>query len=78
MPDKRTAYGTDDGASGLLTKFICTRENDLTEGILYVSKVTQKGNSNISFILLSYACIYNIKCRYYITEGYDFNLIVIT
>jgi hypothetical protein len=45
MPDKKTAYGTDDGASGLLSKFICTRENDLSEGTLYVSKVTQSGNS---------------------------------
>jgi hypothetical protein len=80
MPDRKTAYGTDDGASGLLTKFICTRENDLTEGILYVSKVTQKGNPNISFILILCDCIYYIKCRYHISEGccyqFDCNYVI--
>jgi hypothetical protein len=37
--------GTDDGSSGLLTKFVCKNANDLSEGTLYASKITQKGKS---------------------------------
>lgn len=45
MPDRKTAYSTDDGDYGLLNKFVATRVNDLSEGILYCSKMTQTSTS---------------------------------
>jgi hypothetical protein len=39
LPDQVTAYGTDDGASGLITRFVANTAGDLSSGILYASKV---------------------------------------
>lgn len=42
MPDSKTAYGTDDGSSGLITKYVMKNAKDLSEGTLYAAKITQK------------------------------------
>lgn len=44
MPDRKTAYGTDDGACGLLSRFVSSKVDDLSEGILYAAKMTQIAN----------------------------------
>jgi hypothetical protein len=40
LPDRRTVYGTDDGAAGILTMFVADTAGDLSAGTLYGSKFT--------------------------------------
>ncbi|WP_439026513.1 alkaline phosphatase PhoX [Haloarchaeobius sp. DT45] len=41
MPDQRTVYQSDDGAGGVLFKFVADRAGDLSAGTLFAAKLTQ-------------------------------------
>jgi hypothetical protein len=55
MPDRKTAYGTDDGSCGLLSRFVSKDVDDLSEGTLYAAKLIQTGTY---VYMYAHICIY--------------------
>ena len=43
MPDRKTAYSTDDGAFGIVNMFVATTAGDLSAGELFCAAFTQTG-----------------------------------
>jgi hypothetical protein len=48
LPDRKTTYGTDDGASGVLNKFVATTAGSLNSGTLYCAKFTQTSTAPLN------------------------------
>jgi hypothetical protein len=57
MPDRKTAYGTDDGSCGLLSRFVSKDVDDLSEGTLYAAKLIQTG-TYVYIYICTYMYIY--------------------
>ncbi len=77
MPDKKTAYITDDGTNTLLALFVADTAGDLSAGTLYAAKWTQVtgnetngGRANLSWVNLGHAT--NAEIEAYLAAGTDF------
>jgi secreted PhoX family phosphatase len=66
MPDKKTAYISDDGTNVGMFRFVADTAGDLSAGTLYVAKWTQTdaangGSANISWVSLGHATNAEVK-----------------
>ena len=76
MPDKRTAYVTDDGTNVGFFKYVADKEEDLSCGNLYCSKFTQTSEDNygtfdIESVYMAYGCEDDIAEYVYDTKFSD-------
>jgi secreted PhoX family phosphatase len=75
LPDKKTAYMSDDGTNVGLYMFVADREMDLSSGTLYVARWEQVssengGRANLSWINLGHATSAEVKK--YLDQGITF------